>query len=61
LSNCRKLCEIHIFSAFSLDNRSHIWGTLPTQLMMKRIQDAFLDGTFSLERLEKHVLETESF
>jgi hypothetical protein len=29
--------------------------------MMKRIQDAFLDGTFSLERLEKHVLETESF
>jgi hypothetical protein len=29
--------------------------------MMKRIQDALLDGTLPLEGLEKHVLEAKSF
>ena len=60
LNYCRKLCEIHIISATFRDNGSHIRGTLPTRLVMKRIQDAFLDGTLPPEGLEKHVLEAKS-
>jgi len=59
LSYSRKLCEIHIISAVFLDYRSHIRGTLPARSVIKRIQDALLDGTLPLEGLEKHVLEAE--